>query len=198
MAQKSIAITGGIGSGKSTLLSLLQKKGYTVFSCDEIYQSLLCNPSYIQKVKSLCPTAVRNNAIDKTALGKIVFENDTKRQQLNEIAHPSIMQELYAQIKKQDGVVFSEVPLLFEGEYEDDFDAVIVVMREKQQRALAVAKRNGISTQNAKQRMLSQFDISKERWFLLLGNGIRNQGLCTRRPLATVEFLRLCPFSGQS
>ena len=167
MAQKSIAITGGIGSGKSTLLSLLQKKGYTVFSCDEIYQSLLCNPNYIQKVKSLFPTAVRNNAIDKTALGKIVFENDTKRQELNEIAHPSIMQELYAQIKKQDGVVFSEVPLLFEGEYEDDFDAVIVVMREKQQRALAVAKRNGISTQNAKQRMLSQFDydspLNKDR-----------------------------------
>lgn len=180
MAKKSIAITGGIGSGKSTLLSLLQEKGYTVFSCDEIYQSLLYNPNYIQKIKSLFPTAVKNNTIDKIELGKIVFENDTKRQQLNEVAHPSIMQELFEQIKKHDGVVFSEVPLLFEGEYENDFDGVIVVMREKQQRVKAIAERNGISTKGAEQRMLSQFDydnplnqdrLIKNNIFLVYNNG---------------------------
>ncbi|MDE6850387.1 MAG: dephospho-CoA kinase, partial [Clostridia bacterium] len=36
-----IAVTGGIGSGKTTVCNLIKKKGYPVFSCDEVYSELL-------------------------------------------------------------------------------------------------------------------------------------------------------------
>ncbi len=159
---KRIAVTGGIGSGKSTVMELLKKCGYPVFSCDAIYKELLLDKAYIQKVQALFPLAVTDGKIDTVSLSKIVFNNEKEREKLNALAHPLIMQKLYAEMDNcTNDLVFAEVPLLFEGGYENDFDGVIVVMRNKHARIESICLRDGISESEALQKIAAQYDYDE-------------------------------------
>jgi dephospho-CoA kinase len=112
---KKIAITGGIGSGKSTVSNILKVKGYPVYSCDEIYAELVNSKIYIDEIKKVFPTAVKQGKIDKKCLAEIIFSDKQERTRLNEIAHPLIMQTLLARMNESDSqIVFAEVPLLLE------------------------------------------------------------------------------------
>ena len=158
MKKLKIAITGGIGSGKSTVCSLLKKKGYSVFSCDDIYGEIVVSDSYIQKIKALFPTAVENNQIDKKRLSDIVFSDTEKREQLNSVAHPLIMQELIKRMENaEEKISFAEVPLLFEGGFDALFDGILIVNRSEKERILAVYERDGLTEEEIRRRISVQF-----------------------------------------
>ncbi|MBO7297443.1 MAG: dephospho-CoA kinase [Clostridia bacterium] len=170
---KKIAITGGIGSGKSTVLSLLKEGGYSVFSCDEIYKKLFLDEAYIQKIEKLFPTVVQNGRIERQVLADIVFKDKQALEKLNGVAHPLIMRRLYESMQNcTDMLVFAEVPLLFEGNYQSQFDAVIVVQRAKEKRISAIVERDGLTREEAMQRIAAQFDYdsSKEQELYLSPN----------------------------
>lgn len=159
--RKKIAITGGIGSGKSLLLDFARELGYKAFSCDEIYKDLLEKEFYIQAIQRQFPIAVENGKINKTKLSEIVFNDKEKLKQLNEIAHPFILQELETQMNevlKKTSLVFAEVPVLFENGYEKYFDEILVVLRDKNQRIESLKKRDFSSVEEIKNKMDSQFD----------------------------------------
>ncbi len=159
--KKSIAITGGIGSGKTTLLKCIQLMGYPTFSCDAIYREIIDTPTYIQKVGAIFPEAVAEGKINKTTLANIIFNDLEKRERLNALAHPLIMEKLYAYMDEcTDEYVFAEVPLLFEGNYENNFDVVIVVERDEGERIKSVAVRDNIGHSEIENRIASQFDYS--------------------------------------
>lgn len=156
---KKIAVTGGIGSGKSLVLALLKEKGYPVFSCDEIYQEITKEAAYIEAVGKLFPSAVKNGQIDRQELGKIVFDDEKKRTQLNAIAHPLIMERLFFDMNQiESKLVFAEVPLLFESRLQEQFDATLVVLRNKDSRIQAIMDRDGISANEAISRINAQFN----------------------------------------
>ena len=158
---KKIAITGGIGSGKSTVLSLLKNGGYSVFSCDEIYKQLLLDREYIEKIEKLFPSAVQNGQIDRQILANIVFKDKHALEILNGVAHPLIMERLYENMQNcTDMLAFAEVPLLFEGNYQSRFDAVIVVQRAKEERLVAIMERDCLNREEAMQRISAQFDYN--------------------------------------
>ncbi len=161
---KKIAITGGIGSGKSTVSRRIKGAGYPVFSCDELYKNILRNPTYVQRVAARFPACVTNGEIDKAKLASVVFKNKKERAALNAIAHPLVMQALFSRMEECDSrLVFAEVPLLFEGDFQTQFDEVIVVLREKEQRIDSVVHRDGLLPTEVEDRILAQFDYqSKE------------------------------------
>lgn len=153
---KKIAITGGIGSGKSVVSSYLIEKGYQVFSCDEIYGEIILQPSYIQKIDELFPGIVINGVIDRQKLAKTVFSNEEHRNRLNKVSHPLIMKALIEKMEKCKQIVFAEVPLLYEGGYEDLFDEIIVVKRDYAKRIQAIVNRDEIDEKYAKEKTLAQ------------------------------------------
>ena len=169
--KKKIAITGGIGSGKSTVLHILGEMGYPIFSCDEIYREIIDAPEYIQKISAAFPECIKEGKIDRKLLSNIVFENCETLAKLNAIAHPLIMQRL---LEKMDNCasekVFAEVPLLFEGNYENLFDKVIVIYRNKDKRIESVVNRDQISSGSVKKRISTQFDYDDEKNKNLLKN----------------------------
>lgn len=159
MIKKKIAITGGIGSGKSTVLQFLKEMGYPVFSCDELYREVIRSQSYIQKITGVFPNVIENGEINRKKLAAEVFSDEKKRKTLNLIAHPLIMQQLMKEMDAAENeFVFAEVPLLFEGNYEGLFDAVIVVQRKIEDRIRFICLRDGLTEQQAKERIASQFD----------------------------------------
>ncbi len=159
--QKKIAITGGIGSGKSLAAKYVAEMGYPIFSCDEINRDLLTDPKYVEKIQKIFPNCVHDGKIDKTILKATVFADKAALKSLNAVAHPMIMGRLFSAMEKSESkFVFAEVPLLFEGNYEKDFDEVIVITRDLEERIHAVKKRDGLDEQEIKDRIAAQFDYS--------------------------------------
>ena len=156
---KKIAITGGIGSGKSSVLRILEKNGYPIFSCDEIYKEVIFLQEYIQKVAKMFPSCVENNNINREKLSEIIFQDEEARCKLNNIAHPFIMERLMECMNEnlESEFVFAEVPLLFEGGFEKLFDASIVIMRNEEERVQAVMLRDHCSREKALQRIHVQY-----------------------------------------
>lgn len=160
MQNKKIAVTGGIGSGKSVFCEILGEKGYSVFSCDEISKNLRRDGEYLALVKSAFPDCVINDELNECALSEKVFSDEIARSTLNAISHPLIMKRLFAQMAVHS-VSFAEVPLLFEGGYENLFDLVVVLVREKGQRVASVMARSGLTEAQTLARMGAQFDYDK-------------------------------------
>ena len=154
-----IAITGGIGSGKSTVLNLIQELGYPVFSCDEIYRVLRKSEDYLFGLKELFPQIFVNNSADFKKLSQIVFNDKNELEKLNAYAHPLIVKHLMKNINSiQEGLSFSEVPLLFECNLMECFDYIIIVKRPINERIFSVCERDGISKKEVSNRMKNQFD----------------------------------------
>jgi dephospho-CoA kinase len=175
----SVAVTGGIGSGKSLVMDILRKSGYTTFSCDAIYRDLSFNKEYLLKLKEIFPFAINDKGeLERRRLAEIVFNDEKELKQLNDLAHPWIFKILKENIEKEKGIVFSEVPLLFESGAEKDFDYVIIVDRKKSERVSAVCMRDGVQKESVENRMNNQFDyenslqvfLERENFFILENN----------------------------
>ena len=178
---KKIAITGGIGSGKSTVSSILKDKGYPVYSCDEIYAELVNSKIYINEIEKAFPSAIKQGEIDKKSLAEIIFSNRQERMRLNKIAHPLVMQTLLKQMNDDENpIIFAEVPLLLEGNFENLFDQTIVVLRDREERIHSICDRDGISPEKAIERINAQFDYddikSKNRLQKIGAIFIKNKG----------------------
>lgn len=155
-----IAITGGIGSGKSLIGDILQKLGYPVFSCDEIYREMKTDAAYLSALESIFNGVVKDGVLDKQRLSKLVFSDPNQLKRLNELSHPLIMQKLYEQMEKYP-VSFAEVPLLFESGRTGDFDDIIVVYRKKEERIDSVCARDNLTPEDVLSRIKNQADYEK-------------------------------------
>ena len=158
-----VAITGGIGSGKTTLSNLIKAKGYKVFSCDEICAEIYKKRGFLKKLKKIFPSAVDGRVFlsaNKKVIREQTFNNEENLKKLNALLHPIIMKKLMGSLKKQRGIVFGEVPLLFEGGFEDLFDEVIVVIREKTEKVKSVKNRSGLTDAEIEEVMNAQIDYN--------------------------------------
>ena len=156
-----VAVTGGIGSGKSTVISIIKEMGYPVISCDEITAELYKKQTVLRKLKRLFPTAI-NGIIklkaDKAKISRIVFNDKAKRKELNDLLMPLILKELFIKLNNEKGVIFAEVPLLYETNLQDEFDQIFVITRDKTQRIKSVICRSNLTEQQVIERINAQFD----------------------------------------
>ena len=156
---KWIAVTGGIGSGKSSVTAYLKELGYETYSCDEIYKEVIILPEYKKEICLYFPEAAVEGEIDRRKLSEIIFNNQEKRKLLNSVSHPLIMARLYEQMRQStQDYIFAEIPLLFEGGFDKQFDRIIVVLRDKEQRIQSVQKRDNISAENVEKRIENQYN----------------------------------------
>ena len=170
-----IAVTGGIGSGKTTACNIIKKFGYPVFSCDEVYAQLLNGGKLTERiVEEFGKEILSDGKIDRRKLSACVFGNEKKLQKLNEITHAKIFDEMFLLSEKYSGLVFFEVPLLFEGNYQNLFDEVFVVLREVDDRISSVNLRDNLSVEEIKKRMESQ--INYDNYDFAQYYVIHNQG----------------------
>ena len=162
-----IAITGGIASGKSTVSSILENLGYPVYSADKIYADLLKITDVIiacSEIVGIEPLILEDRLeFDRERARKIVFENDCIRAELNKYTHRIVYMTIDEIFDKcsEDKPVFFEIPLLFESGKENDFDRVIVVFRDKEDRLESIQKRDLRTREESEKIIKSQFDYNK-------------------------------------
>lgn len=154
---KKIAVTGGIGSGKTLFCNILKSMGYDVFSCDDIYAEILQEETYLSLLIKNFPDCFPNGKFNKKILSERIFKNREDKKTLESLAHPLILQRLLKKMEDKE-IVFAEVPLLFEGGYEELFDCVIALVRNKEDRIEAVKKRSRLTEAEILNRMENQID----------------------------------------
>jgi len=154
-----IAVTGGIGSGKSTVIDIISHAGYKTVSLDKVYSELLENSDFVREICKITGTSPIEKkgkiTLDRRAVAANVFSDKKMLEKLNGFTHDKVMR---AAFDKGGDDAFYEVPLLFEGGYENLFDKVIVVMRDKQKRLESAALRDGVSLEQEKKRAENQYD----------------------------------------
>jgi dephospho-CoA kinase len=133
----AIGITGILGSGKTTVAKILKKMGFKVVSCDEIVHKLLDKKNIIKKFGEILGNEViKNNKIDKEKVREIIFNNSEKKKEIENILHPEVFKKIKKEIidtKKKGGIIFIEIPLLFETKSEKLFDKIMVVSASKKE-----------------------------------------------------------------
>ncbi len=154
---KKIAVTGGIGSGKTLFCNILKSLGYDVFSCDDIYAEILQEEAYLSLLIKNFPECFPDGKFNKKILSERIFKNREDKKTLESLAHPLILQRLLKKMEDKE-IVFAEVPLLFEGGYEELFDCVIALVRNKEDRIEAVKKRSRLTEAEILNRMENQID----------------------------------------
>lgn len=161
-----IAITGGYASGKSSLRRRFERAGYKTYDADEVYATLLKNADFVHEICNIVgvePIVDGDNVLlNRKAVSEVVFNNPKKLQALNEFTHSAIYLELNRlfALETAKKVVF-EIPLLFESGRENEFDIVIVVLKNKHMRARYGAQRDGISIDLAYKRIQNQYNYDK-------------------------------------
>ncbi|ARK20574.1 dephospho-CoA kinase [Sporosarcina sp. P26b] len=162
-----IGLTGSIASGKSTVANMLREKGYPIVDADVIAREVVEPGSpLLDKIQQTFGADVlrEDGTLNREQLGAIVFGDETKRQQLNELMHPAIRSQMVKQ--KEDYVnqgyqtVIMDIPLLFESKLHDYVERIIVVSVTKEIQKQRLIARNELTEAEADARIASQLDMS--------------------------------------
>jgi formamidopyrimidine-DNA glycosylase len=156
-----IGITGGIATGKSTASLYLTSQGYTVIDADKIAHQILELPEIIERLEqSFGPTILTEQGlIDRKKLGAIAFVSEKEIAKLNAITQPLIRKTILEEIAKekqtqiQEGkknkIIFVDIPLLFEMNYEKEFDKIIVLSTDEKTQITRIKQRDNITKKQA-------------------------------------------------
>src|ERR1700712_2871645 len=128
-----IALTGGIASGKSTVARRLGELGAVVVDADAISREVV-EPGQpaLNAIRHAFGDQViaEDGSLDRGALGRIVFADESARQLLNGIVHPSVLYRSQARFRAaldrdRNAVVVYDVPLI-DARGTEEFDRVVV------------------------------------------------------------------------
>ncbi|MCD7950493.1 MAG: dephospho-CoA kinase [Erysipelotrichaceae bacterium] len=163
---KVIGITSSIAGGKSTVTSYLRQKGYVVLDADEISHHALDKGtrSYYQVKEMFMDCMDEDRNIDRKKLGKIVFNDERLKKQLEDIIHPYVSSTMKKQIQQShEDVIFLDIPLLYEAHFEYLCDKIIVVYVDEKTQCERLMKRNHIDKDEALHLMQQQISIEEKK-----------------------------------
>lgn len=125
-----IGVTGVIASGKSTIIKYLASKGIKCISSDQIVTDLYKTSEVQTRVCSLLGNnAYENGEVNKAYIKKMISLNAKLKNELQEIIHPLVKEELIKFINdnQNDNILVLEIPLLYESHMEDLVDATMAI-----------------------------------------------------------------------
>ncbi|MGH9787742.1 MAG: dephospho-CoA kinase [Candidatus Acidiferrales bacterium] len=165
-----VGLTGGIASGKTTVAAMFRARGARIIEADRIAHRLMApgQPAYEEIVRTFGREILSlDGSIDRKQLGAIVFADASRREQLNRVVHPRVIEEQekeLARIAAEDpgAVAIVEAALLIEAGYHKQLDKLVVTWcRPEQQLERLEAK--GLSRADAERRIAAQLSPEEKR-----------------------------------
>ena len=172
-----IGLSGGIGSGKSTVSRMFRALGATVIDADAIVHELQApGMPMVAELAAAFGLGIldASGALDRKALGAIVFADEAARLRLNQIVHPQVGAEfarrLAAAIEATATLIVLDIPLLFEGRESGkgsaasrNVEATVVVWAPESVQIERQIARDGCTREDAIQRIRSQLPLDRKR-----------------------------------
>ena len=126
-----IGITGSIASGKTTASKILSYKKGPLFSADKVVKSLYKKNNFKNLIAKKFNIKKKFNL--KHLIKRKILNNRTNIKILEKIIHPKVRKEMksFSSGKKDEKILFYEIPLLVESKLTKYFDVVIFIKAKK-------------------------------------------------------------------
>ena len=164
-AQRLIGLTGGIATGKSTVSNYLAEK-YTlpVLDADLYAREAVTKDSPILSAifdrygeKVILP----DRSLNRAGLAKIIFNNPQEKQWVESQIHPYVRDRFNTELECLDNdTIVLDIPLLFEANLTDTVTEIWVVSCDLPTQISRLQQRNGLTTEQARSRIDSQFPLA--------------------------------------
>ena len=156
-----VGLTGGIGSGKSAVSSRLAARGAMVVDSDLLAREVVePGTDGLTEVVAAFGEAVisPDGSLDRGALGRRVFGDESARRRLEAIVHPRVRARAaqFEAAAGADAVIVHDIPLLVETGQAESFDVVVVVDVPVVVAVQRLVEQRGMSETEARSRMAAQ------------------------------------------
>ena len=124
-----LGLTGSIGMGKSTTAAMFAKEGVPVWDADTaVHRLYATDGAAVTPIAYLCPEAVREGAVDRSALNAWIETDSTALPRIEAVVHPLVAADraIFLAETGSDIAVF-DIPLLFETSAAAQMDATLLV-----------------------------------------------------------------------
>ena len=176
-----IAITGGIGAGKTAITDYLKYLDFTVIDADVISREMT-GPGGCA-ITAICEEwgsdiANQERGLDRDLIRSIIYSNEESKREFENIVTKSVIKTVARLLKVHElrgsKVVFVAAPLLFECDMQDDYDAVWLVIADKDTRVERVSERDDLGYEIINRIIASQ--MSDDEKAKLSSDVIENNG----------------------
>lgn len=163
-----VGLTGGIGSGKSAVANRLTALGAVLIDSDRIAREVVAPGSEgLAEIVAAFSDRVLDpsGALDRAALGALVFGDEAARRRLEAITHPRVRARAaeLAAGAPPDAVVVNDVPLLVEVGLAPTYHLVVVVQTAVTTRLARLARDRGMDPAEAERRIAAQADDARRQ-----------------------------------
>jgi dephospho-CoA kinase len=162
-----VGLTGGIGSGKTTVAEIFKKFDSVAVYIADIEARKIMNSSDLirtQLLQSFGKETYKNNELNRQYLANTVFESEEKLTILNNIVHPEVQKHFQDFVIRNanKAYVLYESAILFESNSSQQFDFVISVFLDKEERIKRVLNRDNTTQKEVLSRINSQWKEDKK------------------------------------
>ena len=188
-----LGLTGSIGCGKSSLSNILKDNNIDIIDADIISREIFKDEKLLSLVFEHFGDSIKNSdgTLNRKALGNIVFNDDNKLIELNNLTHPKIKEKILNEIEKikrdNKDIVVIDAPLLIEGGYLEIVDKVLVITCNEHIQISRIQQRDNCSKKEALSRISSQ--ISQKEKVKYADYVIDNSGNLEELKKKSNEFL---------
>ncbi len=147
-----IGLTGSIAMGKSETAKMFEALGVPVFDADRAVHMLYAkNGRAVESVQSRFPSAIKDAAVDRAELAKLVLNDKAALAELEAIVHPLVHHERqkFIEAAQEAGqpIVVLDIPLLFETKAQDQVDKIVVVSAPEDIQRQRALERPGMTSE---------------------------------------------------
>ncbi|WP_288926417.1 dephospho-CoA kinase [uncultured Trichococcus sp.] len=165
-----LGLTGSIATGKSTVAKLFLSAGIPVVDADLGARAVVLPgaPGLADIIEHFGEAyLLSDGTLDRKRLGALIFSDREKRKELDVLLKERINDWIQAEkeryISEGHNLIVLDIPLLYEGGYEDSCDAVMVVYVPEELQVQRLMSRNHLDADEAARRMQSQLSIEKKK-----------------------------------
>ncbi|MDP9792060.1 dephospho-CoA kinase [Catenuloplanes nepalensis] len=164
----SVGLTGGIGAGKSAVSARLAELGAIVIDSDVLAREVVApGTDGLAELRAAFGDGVLrpDGALDRPALGALVFGDDAARRRLEAIIHPRVRDRSaeLAEAAPDDAIVVHDVPLLVESGLAPLYQLVVVVETPEEIRVARLTRDRGMTEDAARARIAAQATDAQRR-----------------------------------
>lgn len=193
-----VALTGNVASGKSTVAGIWSDQGVPVIRADDLARDVVApGTDGLAKVVHAFGEELlgEDGTLRRAHLRDQVFRDPEARVRLETILHPLIasLRDDWMAHQEEQGVslVVAEIPLLYEGGREKEYDLTVLVVAPREERRRRLREDRGIQDEEAFRMMAAQIPTAEKlrKADFVLENGGTREDL-ELRSLALLDLLR--------